>query len=132
MERADGALLPTPHRASRRGRPPPVPIDQSQSKRPRPPSVAEHVRATPVVPHGPWIKKFCNWEYGPLHPALSRWPMLHAARRHAGEGTDEDVPAAGPTETMAKPWGGHAGHQSASACMCNHGHGLARAEAEDV
>ena len=32
----------------------PAHMDLSLAKRPRPPSEAEQVRATPVAPHGPW------------------------------------------------------------------------------
>ena len=36
---------------------PTAPMDQSLAKRKRPPSEAEQVRATQVVPHGPWLSR---------------------------------------------------------------------------
>ena len=45
---------------------PPVPMEQSLSKRPRPPTEAEQVRATLVAPHGPWPR--------PHHPWQPCWP----------------------------------------------------------
>ena len=44
---------------------PPVPMEQSLAKRPRPPAEAEQVRATRVAPHGPW-----PW---PRHPQQPCW-----------------------------------------------------------
>ena len=51
MERAGASLLSCGPPAEGG---PPTPMDQSQAKRPRPPSETEQVRATPVAPHGPW------------------------------------------------------------------------------
>ena len=40
----------------------PAPMEQPLSKRPRPPTEAEQVRATPVAPHGPWPRLRHSWQ----------------------------------------------------------------------
>eukprot|EP00967_Tisochrysis_lutea_P012143 scaffold13644_cov33-Tisochrysis_lutea.AAC.6 len=44
----------------------PAPMDQSLAKRPRPPTEAEQVRATPIAPRGPWPR--------PHHSQQPCWP----------------------------------------------------------
>ena len=72
-------------RVPRRGRPP-APMEQSLSKRPRPPSEAEQVRATPVAPHGPWLRPHHAqqpWVGSPHGEQLSADPAKHEQAHRA-------------------------------------------------
>ena len=51
MERANAPPLSFGHPAAGAL---PVPMEQSQAKRPRPPAEAEQVSAIPIAPYGPW------------------------------------------------------------------------------
>ena len=68
MERAAAPLLSSGPPAEGG---PPAPMEQSLSKRPRPPSEAEQVSATRVAPHGPWPR--------PHHIQQPCWPPTWGA-----------------------------------------------------
>uniref|UniRef100_A0A7S3RS11 Uncharacterized protein n=1 Tax=Strombidinopsis acuminata TaxID=141414 RepID=A0A7S3RS11_9SPIT len=78
-------------------------MDLSQSKRPRPPSEAKQVSATPVAPRGPWPRAHLTGQTCCPPPPHGPWGDAVYRLQHTSTSTKPALPHLTPS--MGMPYG---------------------------